>query len=270
MKFKDELEVAIQAACAAGDAIMAIYESNFEVQFKKDASPVTEADVVANKIILSRLKDHFPNDGFLSEEVHDDKSRFEKKRFWVIDPLDGTKEFVKKNGEFAVNIGLVCGNCVCLGVVYLPVSRKVYFASIGNGAYVKQCGDQVARPINVSDREKPYRLLISRSHPSKKTLTMLEQYADAIHSVTEMGSAIKGCLIAEGLYDVYYNFGFSMKWDTCAMECIVSEAGGYLRRLDHQPIDYVEKDMMNRGFYIVNKLSNCINLQKLQEGTNEV
>lgn len=270
MTYKKELDVAMEAACAAGDIIMSIYDSDFSVDYKKDTSPVTEADVLANREIVNRLMAVFPDDGFLSEEMQDDESRFKKTRFWVIDPLDGTKEFIKKNNEFAVNIGLVEGGNVVLGVVYLPVSRKIYYATHGNGAFKKTCGEKEGKGICVSKRSKPYHLLISRSHPSPKTLTMLEVNADEIHSVTEMGSAIKGCLIAEGLYDVYYNFGHSMKWDTCAMECIVHEAGGLLKRLDGNPIDYTEKDTLNKGFYIVNRQSNCIDLEPIIGGANGI
>lgn len=266
MQYKKELEIAIEAACAAGDVIMSVYQSDFSVDYKTDTSPVTEADVLANREIIKKLQNAFPEDGYLSEEMSDDESRFVKKRFWVIDPLDGTKEFIKKNNEFAVNIGLVSEREVVLGIVYLPVSKKIYYATKNQGAYKMTCENQNPQRIFVSERTKPYHLLISRSHPSPKTLTMLEVNADEIHSVTEMGSAIKGCLIAEGLYDVYYNFGHSMKWDTCAMECIVHEAGGFLKQLNGKPINYNEKDTLNRGFYIVNRESNCIDLDQITGG----
>ncbi|MGX8797384.1 3'(2'),5'-bisphosphate nucleotidase CysQ family protein [Fusibacter sp. JL298sf-3] len=263
MKYEKELQIAIEAACSAGDVIMTVYQTDFDVSIKKDTSPVTEADIAANHVILNMLKSAFPEDGFLSEEVRDDESRLTKKRFWVIDPLDGTKEFIKKNDEFAVNIGLVVDGDIHLGLVYLPVSRKVYYGIRGEGAYVRSCESTTPRRIFVSKRRKPYHLLVSRSHPSEKTLTLLKQHADEIETVTEMGSAIKGCLIAEGLYDVYYNFGHSRKWDTCAMECIVAEAGGVLRKLDGVPIDYMEKDTLNRGFYIVNSEENCVDLTQI-------
>ena len=257
-----ELNTAIQAAIAAGDKILEVYRNDFSVYFKDDKSPVTEADIMANQVILKILTDCFPEDGFLSEEVTDDQSRFDKQRCWVIDPLDGTKEFIKKNGEFSVSIGLVDRGKVVLGVIYVPVRKRLYYATIGLGAYRKEADGQVTK-LMTSIRKKPYHLLVSRSHPSKRTLSLLEKEAQNILSVTEMGSAIKGCLIAEGLFDVYYNFGHSMKWDTCAMECIVHEAGGIMRRLDDQYIDYTEPSTKNYGFYILNHPENRIDLNDL-------
>lgn len=261
MLLERELNIAILAAKNAGDKIMEIYSKDFSVDLKNDASPVTEADVQANICILETLKKDFPMDGYLSEETSDDQSRFAAARCWVIDPLDGTKEFIKKNGEFAVSIGLVDQEGVCLGVVYSPVRACYYYAVRGSGAYKQIEGEQPVK-INVSNRHQPYHLLISRSHPSKKTLKLMEVNSADIMSITEMGSALKGCLIAEGLYDVYYNFGYSMKWDTCAMDCIVHEAGGTMRKLDGTPIDYHEIETRNVGFYIVNDSENLVDLTR--------
>lgn len=262
MGYERELDEAIRAAFEAGEKILEIYKNDFSVYEKDDKSPVTEADLMANQVILNRLTAAFPNDGFLSEEAVDDLSRFHRKRCWVIDPLDGTKEFVKKNGEFSVSIGLVDDGEVVMGVIYIPVRKRLYFATRGKGAFRREADGQ-STMLSVSTRRKPYHLLVSRSHPSKKTLALLEREAQDILSVTEMGSAIKGCLIAEGLFDVYYNFGHSMKWDTCAMECIVHEAGGIMRRLDDKNIDYMEKSTKNYGFYIINCLENRIDLTDL-------
>lgn len=263
MMFEKELQCAMDAAYAAGEKIMEIYNKDFVVCYKDDTSPVTDADIASNAIIIKHLASMFPDDGMLSEEMDDDESRFDKRRFWVIDPLDGTKEFVKKNGEFAVNIALIIEGEVVLGVVYLPVRQTIYYAVSGEGAYKKALPDQKAAELHVSKRVKPYHLLISRSHPSKRTQKFLSHNADVILSVTEMGSSIKGCLIAEGSYDVYYNFGLSMKWDTCAMECIVKEAGGFLKRLDDHDIDYMEHDKLNKGFYILNNWDNRVDLNKI-------
>lgn len=263
MEYKNELDVAIQAAIQAGKRILDIYSKDFGVSYKSDESPVTEADIAANEVILSILRANFPEDGILTEESIDDDSRFSKSRFWIIDPLDGTKEFVKKNGEFAVNIGLVERNQILVGVVYSPVRDALYYAVRGNGAYEEKAG--VKRRLKVSERTDDYRLLISRSHPSSRTLELLKICKDCIGDVTEMGSSLKGCLIASGEYDVYYNFGRSMKWDTCAMECIVREAGGIFSRLDDQPIDYMEIEKVNRGFYILNRMENKVNLLELEK-----
>lgn len=262
MNLQKELDTAIGAALLAGEKIMEVYRKDFTICYKDDQSPVTDADLQANNIILEVLTKAFPDDGMLSEEVSDDSSRFVRKRCWVVDPLDGTKEFIKKNGEFSVSIGLVDEGVVVLGVIYIPVRKRLYYAVQGEGAFRRESNGECVS-LSVSDRTRPFNLLISRSHPSKRTVNLLTAMAEDILSVTEMGSAIKGCLIAEGLYDVYYNFGHSMKWDTCAMECIVHEAGGMMRRLDDAAIDYQEKETKNYGFYIVNRLSNRIDLSKI-------
>ncbi len=255
-----ELELAIKAAKLAGESILEVYQNDFSVNYKKDESPVTEADVRANQIILEILKTAFPEDAFLSEEVSDDSSRFEKERCWIIDPLDGTKEFIKKNGEFSVSIGLMEKGKIVLGVIYIPVRKRSYYAVKGGGAYRME-GESKPIKLKVSHRTKPFNLLVSRSHPSKKTLALQAYLGESILSVAEMGSAIKGCLIAEGLFDVYYNFGYSMKWDTCAMECIVHEAGGIMRKLNGESIDYSEVNLQNYGFFIVNNEANIVDLK---------
>lgn len=261
MKLEKELDTALMAAKLASEKILEIYSKDFSVCYKNDQSPLTEADILANQVILETLINVFPEDGFLSEESTDDASRFIRKRCWIIDPLDGTKEFIKKNGEFSINIGLVDEGEVVLGVVFVPVRDRAYYAVKDEGAFRRESNGVVER-LNVSKRAQPFNLLISRSHPSKKTVSLIQIKAKEILSVSEMGSAIKGCLIAEGLFDVYYNFGHSMKWDTCAMQCIVEEAGGIMRRLDDQMIDYAEDETKNYGFYIINRIENRVDISE--------
>jgi len=261
MNLDYELRIALLAAKCASEKILEIYSKDFSVCYKNDQSPVTDADIQANQVILERLHESFPEDGFLSEETNDDASRFIRKRCWIIDPLDGTKEFIKKNGEFSINIGLIDEGEVVLGIVYVPVRDRAYYAVKGEGAYRMESNGDIQR-LHVSQRRKPYNVLISRSHPSKRTVSLLQVKAKDILCVSEMGSAIKGCLIAEGLFDVYYNFGHSMKWDTCAMECIVHEAGGVMRRLDDEMIDYTESETKNYGFYMINAIENKVDLSE--------
>jgi 3'(2'), 5'-bisphosphate nucleotidase len=258
MVYDAELDVAIKAATLAGERILKVYDKAFEVAYKPDSSPVTEADVSAGLAIEQFIRAHFPDDGFLSEEAEDDGSRHQSARFWVVDPLDGTKEFVKKNDEFAVNIGLVDRGEVVLGVVYVPVTETIYYAVSGQGAYRRQ-GDVIEK-LRVSERRNPVRLLISRSHPSPRTSELIDQLKSRIECIQEVGSSIKGCLIAAGEYDIYYNFGTSMKWDTCALDCIVREAGGVMKRLDGEAIDYMERSPYNKGFYILNSSANQVML----------
>ncbi len=262
MAYEKELKQAIEASRLAGEKIIEIYQKDFDVHYKEDTSPVTSADIAANKVIINQLKIQFPKDGYLSEEMEDDQSRKTAERFWVIDPLDGTKEFVKRNGEFSVNIGLIDRGALVLGVVYLPVKDILYYAVKDQGAYCTRAGK--TEQIHVSDRVGEYKLLISRSHPSLKTQQLIHSEKQSIQKIKEMGSSIKGCLIAQGDYDVYYNFGRSMKWDTCAVEIVVTEAGGIFRRLDGEPIDYMEDSKENDGFYILNHKDNGIDLESIK------
>jgi 3'(2'), 5'-bisphosphate nucleotidase len=261
MAYEKELEVAIAAVYAASEKILTIYNKDFDVDYKADDSPITRADIDANTAIHKIISRAFPYDGFVSEETVDDGSRMVKERFWVIDPLDGTKEFIKKNGEFTVNIALVDGDEVVIGVIFAPVSQTLYYGVKGSGAF---CKDQDGiKPLQVSKRVNPIRVLVSRSHPADKTFDLIQQMKSKIECVEKMGSSLKGCLIAAGAYDVYYNFGRSMKWDTCAMTCIVEEAGGIIRQLDGKPIDYTEKNKVNHGFYILNCIENAFKDQEL-------
>lgn len=260
MAYEKELEIAIRAAVEASQKILDVYSEDFSVKYKSDQSPVTQADLVSGKAIEAILRQAFPNDGFVSEEEEDDGSRLEKKRFWVIDPLDGTKEFVKKNDEFAINIALVDGESPVLGLVYVPVTQTIYYGVKGQGAFKKD--QEGLKEIRVSDRINPLRVLVSRSHPSPKTHALISQLRSRVERIQEMGSSIKGCLIAEGAFDLYYNFGKSMKWDTCALECIVSEAGGLMKKLDGHPIDYNEQNKVNQGFFIINRKENYISLEE--------
>jgi len=258
MAYERELEIAIEAVYAASEKILTIYKKAFDVAYKDDDSPITKADIEANAVIQKIIKEAFPRDGFISEEMADDGSRMVKERFWVIDPLDGTKEFVKKNGEFTVNIALVHGDEVVLGVIFAPVLQMLYYGVKGAGAFCKS--KEGIKPLHVSKRVNPIRMLVSRSHPANKTYDLIQQMKSKIECVEKMGSSLKGCLIAAGEYDIYYNFGRSMKWDTCAMTCIVEEAGGMIRKLDGKPINYTEKNKVNHGFYIINRAENAFDV----------
>lgn len=255
MDLKKEITIGKLVAIKAGKKILEIYNENqYEVISKSDSSPVTEADLQANDIIVKMLKSEFPEDGFLSEEIEDDGSRISCKRFWLIDPLDGTKEFVKRNGEFTVNIALVENNELILGIIYIPVNGDLYYASKDNGAY--KIENDIEKRIKVSANKKKLNLLDSRSHRGLITSNLIEIHKNQIEKFEVRGSSLKGCLIAEGKFDAYYNFGTTMKWDTGAMEMIVKEAGGVLKRPDKEDIDYGEDKLENDGFFIVNDIDN--------------
>jgi len=253
--YEKELELAQKLAVAAGAEIMKIYNTDFEVAYKKDESPLTEADLNANRVIENELTTMFPDYGFLSEESSQDLSRREKEFCWIIDPLDGTKEFIKRNDEFTVNIALSRNGRPVLGVVYVPVTEELYYAVKGKGAYYSKDGK--TERINVSGRTENIVLLSSRSHRKASFEKILENNKEIIDRVIAAGSSLKGCLVARGVADVYYRYGPTGEWDTAAMEMVVLEAGGIFKDMNDEDIVYNRMNNINEiGFYILNSLDN--------------
>ncbi|MBN1379279.1 MAG: 3'(2'),5'-bisphosphate nucleotidase CysQ [Gammaproteobacteria bacterium] len=249
-RLKELEQPVIALARLAGERILEVYETAFEVSEKKDHSPVTEADFVAHDVINEGLRNLTPKIPILSEEGKfiDFKERRQWTRFWLIDPLDGTREFVKRNDEFAVNIALVEEHVPVLGIVYAPVRDTVYFASHRNGAY-KQKKNAEAKSIKVSETaDQPIRVAGSRSHSNKKLELYLEQLG--AHSMLTLGSALKACLVAEGKADLYPRFGPTSEWDTAAPQCILEEAGGALTDIEMQPLQYnTRESLTNPSFF---------------------
>ncbi len=244
-------EPAIELANAAGERIMEIYATPFEVVKKEDKSPLTEADMAAHETINSGLSALTPEFPILSEEASNisfaERSQWET--YWLIDPLDGTREFVKRNGEFTVNIALISEHKPVLGVVYAPAIKALYYASTGNGAY-KQQETSTAESIRV---RKPYGQPVtvagSRSHANEELTRYLDRLGE--HNLISMGSALKACLVAEGKADIYPRFGPTSEWDTAAAQCIVEEAGGLLTTTDIEPMRYNTKEsLLNPHFYV--------------------
>lgn len=259
MMLDRELEVAIAVIKEAGSRIVSIYNAGFDVQFKEDETPVTYADLESDRIILNGLKSNFPMHSYLTEESEDDYLRLSNPWCWIIDPLDGTKEFVKKNDEFTINIALSYEGRIVLGIVYAPIFEELYYAVEGKGAFLEHGGK--CHPIHVSDRMDQLKVLKSRSHNAAKYNCLIEANVDKIQSITRMGSALKGCRIALGAYDVYYNYGKTMLWDTAPVDLIVREAGGYFAQGDGTPIHYGSRDLTNRkGFIILNNKHNLFQL----------
>lgn len=256
--YKLELDVAIRAAKLAGDAILEVYKTDFVSELKSDNSPVTIADKKANSIIVNELKSSFPSYAVLAEESEDDLSRLKVNLCWIVDPLDGTKEFIKKNDEFTVNIALSHKGVVELGVIYIPVTGELYYAYKGYGAYYE---DRTLPPkpvrIHVSNNRSNLTVVKSKSHATEKLEMVLDKNMDKIGKIISLGSSIKGCHIAHGKADVYYKFGLTSEWDTAAMQCIVEEAGGVFRQLDNTVMTYNREDTLNRkGFFILNNEEN--------------
>jgi len=235
----------------AGKAIMKIYNQDFEVKYKKDNSPLTLADKKANDIIETGLNQLQVNLPILSEEGKDIpyKERKHWEYFWLVDPLDGTKEFVKKNGEFTVNIALIHKDTPVLGVVYAPALDICYWAKQGEGAF-KQ-GQRL--PLKTAEQRNTYKIVASRSHMSDDT----QVFIDAISTNKEkelisIGSSLKICLVAEGEADVYPRLGPTMEWDTAAAHAIVNESGGniILNRTD-STIQYNSDEHLLNPYFLV-------------------
>ena len=242
-------------ASEAGEAILEVYARNFSVEVKADSSPVTEADHKAQGVIMAGLKALSASLPILSEE---DIAAFtgadEQGRYWLVDPLDGTKEFIKRNNEFTVNIALIERGRPVLGVVAAPALGLMYGAAQGVGAFrVNEQGEREAiRVAGKPAAEAVWRAMVSRSHPSPALADWLEALGH--HELQPLGSSLKFCRVAEGKADVYPRFGPTSLWDTAAAQAIVEQAGGRVETFDGIPLSYVVRswasaeDLLNPHF----------------------
>jgi 3'(2'), 5'-bisphosphate nucleotidase len=243
----------VEIAKEAGMAITEIYNSNFDYQLKKDLSPITAADNLSHNIITERLKTLTPKIPILSEENCDIpyKIRSQWTQYWLVDPLDGTKEFINKNDEFTVNIALIENNTPIFGVIDIPITNETYWGSKVNGSFCSDTNNNV-KQINVSeDNQNLIRIVASRSHPSNMLASLLEIIVD--YEIIKIGSSIKFCLIASGQADCYPRFGPTSEWDTAAGEAIVSYAGGCVVTVRGNSMNYnTKKDYLNPNFIVSN------------------
>ena len=246
------LEETSVIARRAGDRILQVYETEFRVESKDDKSPLTAADLAAHECIKSGLAGLTPELPLLSEESRTLPwaTRSTWNTYWLVDPLDGTKEFIKRNGEFTVNIALIDDHQAVLGIVYVPVSGVTYAAARGVGAYKLQ---KSGRRETIGVRKKaapPLRVVGSRSHPNPG----LKDYLDRLgpHEIVPMGSSLKFCLVAEGQADVYPRLGLTSEWDTAAAQAVVECAGGAVLTADGEALAYNAKDdILNPHFVVV-------------------
>ena len=237
----------------AGEAIMAVYRSGDAGATRKaDDSPLTLADLASHRTIVAGLKELTPDLPILSEEAADIPYAERRlwTRYWLVDPLDGTKEFIKHNGEFTVNIALIENGKPVAGVVYAPVLDVCYYAAHGAGAFVQR-GKSGARPIRVKPHVagKTIKVVASRSHSDARTEAMLERLG--AHESVSMGSSLKFCLVAEGEAHVYPRLGPTMEWDTAAAHAIVNEAGGTVCDSAVQELRYNKADLHNPEFFVL-------------------
>jgi 3'(2'), 5'-bisphosphate nucleotidase len=241
----------LDIARAAGGEIMRVYATEFTVEMKEDRSPVTAADLAAHKVIVQDLKRITPDLPVLSEESADipyaERSRWDS--YWLVDPLDGTKEFINKNGDFTVNIALIQGGVPVVGIVHVPVTGMSYYGCVGVGA-LRRDKDGQASPIKVRKLipDKPVKVVASRSHRGD----LLDGYLAklGLHETVSRGSSLKFCLVAEGSADVYPRLGPTSEWDTGAGHAVLLAAGGQVIGMDGKPLAYNSKDSLLNPHFI--------------------
>jgi 3'(2'), 5'-bisphosphate nucleotidase len=237
----------------AAQKILEIYESEFAIALKDDRSPLTQADLASHKTIVEGLQQLTPDIPILSEESKslpfDVRSQWQ--RYWLVDPLDGTKEFIKRNGEFTVNIALIELHSAVLGVVYVPVTRVCYFAARGVGAFKLEPNAGSAKSIQTR-KVNPQSFVVcgSRSHGSEAVQELVQKLPGQVEFISQ-GSSLKLCLVAEGRADIYPRFGLTSEWDTAAAQCVVEQAGGTVTDVNFQPVAYNAKENILNPFFLV-------------------
>jgi len=244
------LEKIKSIAKKAGEATLEIYNKDFSIEYKDDKSPLTEADKKSNEIICNSLEKLYPNIPILSEEnkeiPYEDRKNWEY--YWCIDPIDGTKEFIKKNGEFTINIALIYKNEPILGVVYAPVLDDMYSAKRGEGAYKN--GEKLPLKTNSNISEKIF-VVASKSHLSKETQEFIDSLDSKEIEQVSKGSSLKLCMVAEGEADIYPRLAPTMEWDTAAADAIVRESGKMTYEFEtKKPLAYNKKNLLNPWFIV--------------------
>ncbi len=252
----------ITIAKKAGDSIMKIYDKDFSIEYKDDTSPLTEADTKSNEMICMGLQEAYPEIPLLSEENGEVPYEVRKnwEYYWCIDPIDGTKEFIKKNGEFTVNIALIHNNTPVLGVVYVPALSEMYFAKQGEGAY-KAMVDSIenARKLPLSEEqnrkeENEVVVVASKSHLTEETQDFINKLTSKDHQhirTISKGSSLKLLMVSEGTADIYPRLAPTMEWDTAAADAIVRESGKMTYQFENDmPVEYNKKDLLNPWFIV--------------------
>ena len=257
MNYNQMINDIVKVARKAGEAIMEIYATDFNVELKGDNSPLTAADKKSNEVIINELTKLYPGIPRISEETkltaYDERKNW--KQYWLIDPIDGTKEFIKRNGEFTVNIALVEDGIPVMGVVYAPAKEIMYFGDKQNGSFIQE-GKSAPRKLSANSKYNSLdkiNVVASRSHMSEETIA----FVDALKSngkeieFVSSGSSLKFCLVAEGKADVYPRFGPTMEWDTAAGQAVIECAGGKVLQTDNvTPLSYNKENLLN-PFFIV-------------------
>lgn len=244
------LQTIVAIAEDAGSAIMEIYDKDFNIEYKDDKSPLTEADIKSNEIICNALEKYYPNIPILSEE--NKEVPYEERKnwnyFWLIDPIDGTKEFIKKNGEFTVNIALIKNNTPVLGVVYAPALGDIYYAKKDHGAFKNNKELPIYKNSSPKDKLK---VVASKSHLSDETQEFIDSLESKSIEQVSKGSSLKLCMVAEGEADIYPRLAPTMEWDTGAAHAIVLEAGKKVFQYNKKSeVEYNKENLLNPWFVV--------------------
>lgn len=243
------IEALLKIAVQAGEAILKIYnqEEAIEVKVKADESPLTLADEASHQVIMQGLQTLYPEIPVLSEEgaAISPAERKMWEYYWCVDPLDGTKEFIRRNGEFTVNIALIHENHPVLGVIYVPVQEILYYGGFEMGAF-KRTSDDITTLLQVDARAAEWISVGSRSHAAPEEAQILAHYP-IVNSITA-GSSLKFCLVAEGKAHIYYRHGPTMEWDTAAGQAVLEGAGGKITKPDGEPFLYNKENLLNGSF----------------------
>ena len=241
----------ISIAQKAGDKIMDIYENedfSKTIDFKADDSPLTIADKAAHEIIEAALLELYPNIPILSEEGA--KIEYSERKnwdtYWCVDPLDGTKEFINKNGQFTVNIALIENKKSILGVVYAPAINTMFYGSIEEGAFITKEGKTSS--ININNKDSERIAVKSKSHASEAEDEVLAKFS--VTDTISVGSSLKFCMVAEGKADIYYRHGPTMEWDTAAGQAVVVAAGGTVENMEGDTFTYNKENLLNSSFLV--------------------
>ena len=256
--WEEQLNAAIEAGVKAIEGILKIYNTNFDVEIKDDNSPVTLADKNADKVIREYLHEKFPAYAFLTEESTDDLSRLNNDYVWIVDPVDGTKDFVAKDGGFTTNIALAYKHEAVVGVVVVTLTGEIYYAAKGMGAFYRHNG--ITKRIHVSDKLTDLTVYKSVFHSKPNEDAVMEKYKDRIAKIEKWGSALKPCRIAQGLGEITYRLSDGTKeWDTAASQVIVEQAGGIYLDTNKKRMMYNREDVHNRDGYVVcNRIENFL------------
>jgi 3'(2'), 5'-bisphosphate nucleotidase len=262
-EYDDLLRIAIDAITIAGKTVMDIYQNSYKIEIKKDNSPLTYADLKSNEIITNFLTG--TSIPLISEESSTVKYETRKtwERFWIVDPLDGTKEFIQKNGEFTINIALVENQKPVVGIVYAPAINTLYFSSIEKGAFKiildlkkpNKSSEILLKATKIKPvKNKKLVIAASRSHLNLKTIDFIENLKEKYPSVKVInkGSSLKFCLVAEGLANIYPRFGRTMEWDSAAGHAIINATGGKIFTPDDgNELIYNKSELHNLDFIAV-------------------